>query len=227
MTINTLTVKNIVEFRRFSERSKVTFVNNLKIPKKPKLDDNSGGDYWIRSISGLSNAFKNNDNKLIQEKIDAVSSLYDSTKIESTKTMYKRNLEILHNYIDFDFSTWLPPTDLQFLGKPKIILTIKDIPIQVIPHHVFSYEDKEEPSVGGIWFVTWLNGFKSEDLGIYSEAIFRYLSLLYSDEYKVNPNYCLTVDTLGMKTVNYDQVLRGKVPPLLEATIDTLNKYLS
>jgi hypothetical protein len=225
--INIVPVKKIVEFRRLPERSKLTFANNLKLPKKSKSDDSGGGDYWIRSISGISNAYKDNDKKLIQKKIDDVLSVYNSTNVETTKTMYKRNLEILHNYIDFDFSDWRPPTDFQYLANPQIILNIKGIPIRVIPHHVFSFEDNGEPKVVGIWFVTWWAGFKLDDLGIYSEALFRYLSLLYSKEYNVDPNYCIIVDTLSREIFRYTQILNGNVPPLLESTIDTLVKYLS
>jgi hypothetical protein len=197
----------------------------MQTPKIPKSDDTSGGDYWKRSTSGLSNAYKHNDNKLIQKKIDSVSSVYESARKESTKTMYKRNLEILHNYTDFDFSTWRPPANLQFLAKSKLTVTIKDIPVQVLPHHIFSYEDKGEPNVGGIWFVVWLDGFKQGDLGIYSESLFRYLTLLYAKKYKVNPEYCLTVDAASKDVVSYNQILKGKIPSLLEPTIDALSKY--
>ncbi|SEO65673.1 hypothetical protein SAMN05192574_110151 [Mucilaginibacter gossypiicola] len=224
--INKVPVKKLIEFRRLSERRRSTFANSLKTPKMPKSDDSSGGDYWKRSTSGLSNAFKYNDNKLIQEKIDSVSSVYESARKESTKRMYKRNLEILHSYTTFDFSIWRPPTDLRFLTKSKLMLTIKDIPIQVLPHHIFSYEDKGKSSIGGIWFVVWLDGFKPGDLGIYSESLFRYLTLIYSKKYNVDPNYCLTVDASSKDVVSYTQVLKGKIPSLLENTVDTLNKFL-
>jgi hypothetical protein len=70
--IKNIPVKKLVEFRRLTERSKSTFANNLKLPKKPKGEDSGGGNYWIRSISGISNSFKANDNTIIQEKIYSV-----------------------------------------------------------------------------------------------------------------------------------------------------------
>jgi len=226
MIVNKVPVKKLVEFRRLSERSQLTFAKNLKIPKKPKSDNNNGGDYWIRSTSGLSNAFKSNDSSKIKEKIDEVLGVYGSTKNALTKIMYKRNLEILHNYQNFDFSIWRPSTDLKFLSKTKTPVTIKEIPLQVIPHHVFCYDNKGEPTIGGIWFIVWLDGFKAGDLGIYAEAIFRYLSDSYSKRYKVDPNYCLTVDALSTETASYQQVVEGKIPSWFESTIDILNKYL-
>ncbi len=224
--INKIPVKKLVEFRRLSEKSQSTFANNLKVPKRAGSEDGGGGDYWIRSTSGLSSAFRYNDNALVKEKIDSLASVYDSTKNELTKIMYKRNLEILHTFEDFDFSVWRPSGDLKFLSKQKILLNIKEVPLQVIPHHVFSYMDKNKPTVGGIWFVIWLDGYKSSDLGIYSETLFDYLSLLYSKQYKIDPNYCLTVDASSKEIVSYQQILDGKIPSLLENTIDTLNKYL-
>jgi len=121
MIAKNLPVMDLVRFKRLTERSRSTFANNLKLPKKPK-SSSGGGNYWTRSVSGISKAFKNNDNSFIHEKIESVSSVYDSTKSETTRTMYKRNLEILHNYIDFDFRTWRPPIDLQYLDNPHITL---------------------------------------------------------------------------------------------------------
>lgn len=226
MIVNKLTVKNLVEFRRLSERSRSTFANNLKIPKKPKSDDSNGGNYWVRSISGLSNAFKHNDSRLVKEKIDLLAAVYESTENARTKIMYKRNLEILHSYEDFDFSIWRPSDHLKFLSKPKTVLTIKDIPIQIIPHHLFAYDNNGEPTIGGISFVIWLDGFKKGDLEIYSEALFKYISLLYSKKYKVNPHYCLIVDASSKDVVSYNQILEGKMPSLLQTTVEILNNYL-
>ena len=224
MIAKNIPVMQLVKFRRLSEKSQTTFANNLKAPKKPKTNT-GGGNYWVRCISGISNGFKDNDNSLIQEKIDTVVSLYDSTKLDSTRIMYKKNLEILHEYIDFDFSIWRPSIDLQFLANPKLTLIIKDVPIQVIPNHVFSYNDKDDQKIGAIWFVCWLEGFKRDDLGIFSEALFRYLSFLYAKDYKIDPNYCAVVDVSTMDYSNYQEVLDGDIIPLLESTIDSLNKY--
>lgn len=193
MIAKKIPVMQLVKFRHLPESRRATFANNLKNPKKPK-SGGGGGNYWIRSVSGISNAFEFNNNTLIQEKIDDVTNVYDSTKFEGTKIMCKRNLEILHNYIDFDFSIWCPSTDLKFLDKHQITLMIKDIPIQVIPNHVFSYKEKEEQRIGGIWFVCWQDGFDSGDLGIFSEAFFKYLSFICPKEHIVDPNYCCVID---------------------------------
>jgi hypothetical protein len=52
MIAKILPVMQLVKFRRLSERRQSTFANNLKLPKKPN-SDNSGGNYWVRSVSGI------------------------------------------------------------------------------------------------------------------------------------------------------------------------------
>lgn len=229
MTIYNLPIKKLVDFRRLSERRQSTFANNLKLPPKLNIkedDDVSGGDYWVRSISGLRGAYKYNDNTLIKEKIEAVLDVYELTEVKQTKTMYQRNLKILHKYEDFDFSVWRPSEDPNFLSKTKVSLDIKNIPIKVLPHHVFSFGSKEAPSVGAILFVTSLVDYDVSELGIFSEAMFKYLSLQHSKAYKIDANYCLTVDASSMQAVSYQQILDGKVDSFFEKTVDSLKKYL-
>jgi hypothetical protein len=228
MIINYIPINKLVEFRKLSERRQSTFVNNLKIPKKPKTDDeeSNGGNYWQRCLSGVSTAFKQNDNGIIKERIDSLLEVYEKNDDNKVRTMYQRNLHILQKYEDFDFSTWPYSSSFKFLSKTKTPLTIKDVPIRVIPQHVFTYGNKSTKSIGGIFFVASVKGYKSDDLGIFSEAIFRYLTDQHPEGYYIDPNYCYTVDASTMHTVSYQQVLDGKIPSLLQSTIDTLKKFL-
>jgi len=224
--VSTITVKNLVEFRKLSDKRRSTFAANLKKPLAQIKEDDSGGDYWVRSISGISKAYKFNEPTYIQEKIDDVSSVYNSTIRDQTKKMYKRNLEILQDYTNFDFSMWRPHGELEFMSKPNALLNIKKLPIRVIPHHVFSFEHGSEKRVGAIWFVAQLTGYDSGDLGIFTDALYRYLHTFFSTDYLVDTQYCLTVNTSTQQAVCYQDLLDGKAPALLESTIDTLNTYL-
>lgn len=224
--LNKLTVKKLIEFNRLSDRSRKTFANQLKTPKTPNQDDSGGGDYWIRSLSGLASAFKFNDNGVVTERIDSLNDAFKTTSNHQTKVMYQRNLEILLDYKSFDFSTLRPSTDLKFLTKSKEPLAIHNMPLQVLPHHAFTYISNDKHMVGGIWFVAWLDKFDLKDLGIFSESMFKHLSQTYSEKFEVDPAYCLTVDALSMQLVSYEQILNGSIPSLLEPSLDTLNSYL-
>lgn len=226
MPITKLPLKKLIEFRRLTPRRKSTFSNNLKKPKKPSVG--TGGDYWTRSLSAISTAFKNNDNSIIKERLDALLNDYASTSIKKTKVMYQRNIDILERYIGFDFSSWWSIPIDKFLSKPDSmsVIDIDGIPTQIRPHHIFTYEKNEDQCIGGIWFVTWLDGFKKGDLGIYSEALFRYLTINYPEDYIINPTSCIIVDASSMQVITYDQVLSGKIPSLIDATINDINKYL-
>lgn len=224
MALERLPIKRLVEFRRLSKRRKITFANNLKVSKKSSTE--GGGNYWVRSISAISNAFKDNDAYHIAEKIEEVTELYNLNQRSQTKTMYKRNIDILNKYRDFDFSQWMPSARLNFLRKPKSIFDMYGLPIQILPNHIFSYGSKNNESVGGIWFVVWQDGFKPSDLGIYSESLYNYLSSYYSKDYLVNPAACLTVDISSMKSVGYNEILNGKVPSLLSDTMKSIKDFL-
>lgn len=226
MIAKNLPVMDLVKFRRLSERRRSTFAKNLKLPRRPKSPDSGGGNYWTRCVSGITNAFRANNSQFIQEKIEDVSSVYDSTKLKRVKTMYKRNLEILHNYLNFDFSAWRPLKEVTFHPCPRLTLVIEDIPVQVCPNLIFSYEENEEQQIGAVWFICWQEGFLQGDYGIFSEALFRYLTFVTSGKFNINPNDCSIIDVSTMNCFRYRQVLEGSVTPLLDNTVSTLKRYL-
>lgn len=221
--MNKLPVKKIVEFRRFSERRKSTFAHKLKtsVEEKSKSD---GGNYWVRSISALSTAFKFNNNQIIKDRIESLEHDYEKEERKQTKVMYQRNIEILYNYENYDFSIIRPNDDLNFLSKPtyKSLLKINEFLVQILPNHVFSYMEKERLNVGAIWFVTWLDGYKISDLGIYAETVYIYLKKHYSKDFNINPKDCMIMDISGMQLITYDEILKGQVPSLLNSTLDNL-----
>ena len=220
-------MKNLVEFGRYSEQRQSNFAIRLQTPKNITKDDSAGGDYWIRSTSGISGSYRLNDSKIIAEKLNDLIIDHNSTPHENSKKMYRRNIEILQGYKGFDFSIWRPNAELKFLPKPKHPILVKNIPIQILPNHVFSYKEKDEQKIGGIIFVTWLEGFKRGDLGVFSDTLFRYLSDNYTTSFSIEPKFCLAVDAVSKQSVGYHQILSGEIQPLLEPTIDILKKYIN
>lgn len=226
MPITKLPLKKLIEFRRLTPRSKNTFSNNLKRPKKISIG--SGGDYWIRCISAISMAFKENDNSIVRERLDKLEDDYALPSSSQTKTMRKRNIDILQNYVNFDFSLLRPSQDLEFLSRPSSmsVVEMNSLPIQILPNHIFSYGSEDDRKIGGIWFITWQEGFKEGDMGIYSEALFRYLTENFSEDFYINPSNCIIVDISNMQTVRYSEILDGYIPSLIDETINDINKYL-
>lgn len=221
-----ISVKNIIAFRKKSDKTKKTFLKSLEKLKAPNID--GGGNYWVRSISAISNAFSTNDNKHIKDKIKAISDDYNSSKRGQTKHMYKRNLDILYNYVDFDFSTWYPNKTFKIIDKAnkKTIIEINRVPVQILPNQVFSFTKNKIDYVGAIWFISKLEGYSKAELGIFTETLFHYLKNNFSKEHEVSAEYCLVVDVLNINEVNYQMVIDEKIPAILKETLTSIRDNL-
>lgn len=222
-----LSIKQIVDFRGKSDRSKKNFVNSLKLNKQ-KTETDGGGDYWISCLSAISNSFKTNNTEHMINKIIELDEKYKDTENKRTKTMYKRNIDILYNYEDFDLKMWRPARKISFVKKHKddSILTIKEFQIQAIPNHVFTFSKVDVKEIGAIWFIAKLNGFSQGELGMFSDILFRYLKLHYSKDYVINQKYCIAVDVFNNYQVNYLQLKNSEFPSLLNPTLDEIKKLM-
>lgn len=220
-----LTAKKIIDFKRLSKTRKQTFANNLK---KPVAKSDSGGDYWISCISAITHACKANDNLFVKNKIDFLLNQYNGTSFKRTKDMYQRNIDILNSYKDFDFSKLKPSKIREFSIQPnsKFILTIKGLSIQVLPSYVFSYIKDQAKEVGAVWFVAQLNGFKNDELQIFSELLYKYLSANFSKKYSINSNYCTVVDVVTQKAIQYSKIETSNAESILNLTVSDLKTYL-
>lgn len=224
--MNELTIKNIVNFRTKSDRSKKTFALNLKLEKERKAIDEGGGDYWISSLSAISNAYKLDDIQPIYDKINELKDKYEITEDLRPKVMYKRNLDILHQFETFDLDRLRPSDDMKILKQHKEnqILTLKGLPIKVTPNYVFRFLKNDVFVIGAIWFIAQLDGFKKSDLGMFADIMYRYLQTHYSKEHDISPEYCIAVDVFNGYDINYLQLKEKVVPQILIPTIDEINK---
>lgn len=220
-----LTAKKIIEFRRLPQTRKQTFANNLK---KPVVKSDSGGDYWISCISAITAACKNNDNKFINDKIDFLFDQHKATSYKRTKDMYQRNIDILSAYRSYDFIKLRPKKTTDFLTRSntKFTLTVKGLSVQVFPSHVFTYKNQQTEEVGAIWFVAQLNGFKSDELQIFSELLYKYLLANYSKKYTINTNFCIAVDVVTQKEFKYSKISINDTESILDLTISDLKNFL-
>lgn len=222
-----LSIKSIIEFREKSDRGKKIFASNLKIDKV-KSDLESGGDYWVSCLSAISNSYKTNDLQSIIDKRSELEEKYEKTTYNRTKTMYKRNIDILYNYKDFDLKRWRPSKKIKFVKKHKgdSILTIKGLFVQATPHHVFTTQRNDVDEVGAIWFIAKLNGFRKDELGIFADILYRYLKVHFPKDYNLNSKYCIAVDVFNKFEVNYSQIEKGEIPLILNSTLDEIKKLM-
>ena len=221
-----LTIKDIIKFRSKSERSKKNFAADLKRSKE-KVATAGGGDYWISCTSAINNSFKANDLQFITNKIDELKKKSKETH-QTTRIMYKRNIDILYKYENFDLKKWRPANKIKLLNKHKedSVLTIKGFQIKIAPHHVFTFQRNSTEETGAIWFVAKLDGFRKEELGMFSDILYTYLKIHFSKEHNLNPKYCIAVDIFNNHEINYAQIEKREVAAILNPTLDELKKLI-
>ncbi len=193
---------------------------------KPETD--GGGDYWRSCLSAISNSYKANDIESIIAKRIELEDKYGNTEYKGTKTMYKRNIDVLYNYEDFDLNKCRRSGKIEFIRKHKLdsILTIKGLKVQATPNHVFKFIKNDNEQVGAIWFIAKFGGFKQDELGMFADILFHYLKAHYANNYTLNPKYCIAVDVFNNIEVNFSQIESGEVSPLLIATLEEIKKLL-
>lgn len=219
-----ITIKNLIDFRKKSDRSKVTFLNSLKTEKSVSAE--GGGDYWVSCVSAICNAFKRNDKRLLNEKVLEINEKLPHAAANITKTQYQRNIDILESFEDFDLDHVKPSSKIQILKKPKekSIIEIDGLSIEAKPSHVFSFSENGSDEIGSIWFVAKLNGYDTNELGMFTDILYRYLDKHFSDKYFINKSFCIAVDVVSGREVRYTSLEDGSVPMLLEETIAQINK---
>jgi len=222
-----LTIKKIIEFRMKSDKSKQKFATDLKLNIEEK-NTKGGGDYWIICLSAISNSFKLNDLQNIKDKIYELEGKIENTEFQTSKIMYQKNIAILYDYEDFDFIKLRPSKKISFIKKNNTnsVITIKGLQIKVTPHHVFSFKKNGVEEVGAIWFIAKLGGYRKEELGMFTDILFRYLKNNFSKKFNLNPKYCIAVDVVNNFDVNYSQIQNTEVPAILIKTINEIKRIM-
>lgn len=221
-----ITIKDLIKFRNKSDRSRNTFVHNLKSEQK-QSEDSSSGDYWISCLSAIRNAFKYDNLDLLDEKINLLIDKIKLYDLKQTKDQFQKNIDVLNSFKDYDIKHLKPNANLTFLKQPKsqAILDIKGLPIEAKPCHIFSFSENNSDEIGGIWFIAQIKGFTKSELGMFCDMLFRYLKKHYSKQFYVNPKYCIAVDLYNGQDINYSEILNGKISSLIESTIEDLKKF--
>ncbi len=219
-----LSIGQLVEFRRKTDRSKRTFVERLTQPIVEVKSEDSGGDYWVRSMSAINRAYLNSDNQFIKNKIDDINIDLKNSKVLTTKLMYERNLQILHNFEDLDFRDFIPVLNFTFLQKEakKANFDVNNLPIKIRFNQLYSFEENKIKFIGGVLFVAKLKGYNKIELGIFCEAFYRYLRQKYSKDYEISLENIKVVDVMTLEEVTYKMLEDGIVSKQLENTINLI-----
>ncbi len=224
-----LSVKNIIEFRNRSIKTRLGFLNSLQKEKEKKNpDEGGGGDYWVSCLSAINNVFFSNNKALLDEKIDQLIDKIEETDFKGTKDRWQANIDILHSFQEFDYDSIKPNSELTYHKKPDAIavLTIQGIPVEAKPQFVFSFTNKKVQEIGAVWFIIKKGGYKESELGIFSDMIYRYLTRNHSENFAVNTNYCIAVDVYNSRFVSYSNLINGDIAFLLDSTIDEIKNTL-
>ncbi|KUJ50915.1 hypothetical protein [Chryseobacterium sp. JAH] len=218
-------IKDLVTFRRLTEKRQSTFINNLQKEKIAKeKEEGSGGDYWVRSISALNNAFRENDNRFISDKITDIINDYNPKLDKGTKVKYDRNLQILYNYEDFDFRSVTPAEEIEILSKARKsgVIEIAALSLKVETHHIYTFSIDEKEYLGALLFAAQKEGYQPSELGIFAEAIFNFLDANYGSKYIIHPSFVKVVGVMTHGIVDYQMVLDGDLPSIILPIIENI-----
>lgn len=218
-------IAKLVEFKRIKNPGpKATLIKNLR---KAKVDnDKDRGDYWITSTSACAASFWNKNSAYLHAKIDELKEKIEATKHKNTKDQFQKNIDNLYSMLEFDFESISPPATLKKEPLKENIFQIDQVPIQVRPQHIFSYKIGETYQVGAVWFVAKKDGYSSGELAMFSTAMYSYLRRRFSDEYSIDPEYCVAIDVSVVKEIRYSAIINDQVPNLLQSTIQDLKSFL-
>lgn len=222
-----ITIRGLIAYRHKFDAGKRKFANDLDFDLEKKDDDGSGGNYWICCTSAIVNCFKTNNLQFIIDKIDELEYKFEQSDNDRTKIMYKRNLSILYNYEAFDFSNLKPIPRLTFLKKHKedSILNVSGLKIKVTPDCVFSFVSDNNNEIGAIWFIAKLGGYDDDELGMFTDILYRYLNQVYSKSHTINPKYCIAVDIVKNNIVNFSNIQKEEVIAIFDSTIADVIKF--
>ena len=221
-------VKDLVTFKRLTERRKSTFLINLQKEKIVKEnDESSGGDYWVRSISALNNAFRENDNRFISDKITDIINDYSPKLNKGTRDKYDRNLQILYNYEDFDFRSITPTEEIKILSKARKsgVIEIAALSLKVEIHHIYTFTVDDKEYLGALLFAAQKDGYQQSELGVFAEAIFNFLTANYSSKYIIHPSFIKVVGVMTRVIVDYQMVLDDLLPSIILPIIENIKTF--
>lgn len=212
-----IAVKELIEFRRkHSDSSKRNFAQKLKtrLPKVKSNDDkDKGGDYWKSSSSCICKVAKEENYEFYDIRIAELISKQAIDKTNQTKSMRRRNIDVLISFKDFNIYDIRPRKILDFetVQKADKIIHVDNLPLYLNPDIVFSHERDGKNELGAVWLVPIVHGYTKEELGVFCEILYRFLTKHFSDNYQISNDFCIAIDTFSTQRVSYQEIINGDV----------------
>jgi hypothetical protein len=221
-----INIKELVEFRRkTTDKARKNFADKLKTrtkKEKKQEDKNSGGgNYWVTSTSAIYNVFKHNKTHFYEEKINELVTKLAAKDDKKVRGMYQRNIDILNNFKDFNFSEFRPAKIVKFetVQRMHTLMEVSDLPLYITPDLLFVHERKGKTEIGAIWLVAQINGFKKNELGMFCEMLHEFLNKHFAENYQISDDLCIAIDTFNAQKVTYQELINEDIPFLIEKTI--------
>ena len=220
-----LSIANVVDFRNRSAASQVTLINNLKKTKDPEKKE-EGGNYWVSCLSAIKNSLKQDSSIPIEEKIVKLEETLETEDKHINKVRWQRNLDILHRFEDYDFSQLQPKTEFTILKglDEKAPLIIQGLAIKITPDYIVSFKENGIKKIGAVLFVGKIKQFKKEDLALFNDALYRYVSKNKGEDFQISKQLCVVVDFMNLNILKYSDLSSGKISSKLDATLKDIKK---
>jgi|GEM_PF-367800 len=210
-----ITIKELVEFGRKSDKSKKRFAHKLKTRalSQETKKTSSGGDYWITSTSCILRVLKTGKKELYDQKIEELLAKMKSSNYQISKVMFQRNIDILTRFSDIDLDLLSGNGyKIETVSKQSQIMHINGFFLYVNPKFVFSFDLNGEPTIGSIWLITKLDGYSKSEVGLFCEMLYRFLVLNHGENHHISEEHCIVIETFSGIKMKHSELSSGRIP---------------
>ncbi|AZA97715.1 hypothetical protein EG353_20230 [Chryseobacterium shandongense] len=105
------------------------------------------------------------------------------------------------------------------------VIDVKGLSLKVETHHIYTWNIDDKDFVGAILFAVQKDGYKPNELGVFTEAINTFLQYNYADKYIVSPTFVKVVDVMTNEIIDYQMILDKKIPSLIMSSIEDFKRF--
>jgi hypothetical protein len=106
------------------------------------------------------------------------------------------------------------------------IVELYGLKILAKPQHIFTFHKDGIQQIAGIWFTAQKDGYRTEELGMFCELLFRYLEDTKADDSEINPDFGIALDVFNNIEIRYSQMQGSRFEGLLNSTVEEMNRIV-